>query len=242
MRNPRLVLVLALVVVVVVLGLAWLTVASSPEPGTAPSPSPSPSEATSALPSAATSPQATPTAAATPTPPTPPPATSPPEPPSDAGDDEGAAAAPAPPTPAPGDAATGGDEEAEQLTLRFSAEELSAAATEGLPPEAPVEAIDLAPRSGPGGAAVLDVRADVRDLPVGLTGEIVVEVAAGRLAPRLVDAQVGPFGLPEAVRAAIDDVLAELGDDLVDPGWQIEDVRVVDDELVVDASRTSTGG
>lgn len=239
MRNPRLVLVLALVLVVVVIGLAWLTVVSSPEPGPAPSPSPSPSATTSALPSAATrSPQATPTAPATPTPP---PATSPPDPPSAAGDDDGAAAAPTTPTSGPGDAAAG-DEEAERLTLRLSAEELSSAATQGLPPEAPVEAIDLAPRSAPGGAAVLDVRADVPGLPVELTGEIAVEVAAGRLAPRLVDAELGPFGLSEAVRATIDDVLAELGDDLVDPGWQIEDVRVVDEELVVDARRTSTGG
>lgn len=215
MRAPRLLPVIVLVLVVV--ALAWLTVAGSGQPSP-----PSPS----ATPSVTSTPSVTPTPPAPTWAPSPPPATPPAARPDDAAGDAGDA----PPAEAGGDPAS--------RTVRLTAQELSAAATQGLPDGSPVDSIELSPRRRSDGGPVLDVRAAVEGSPVALTGEIAVEVSGGRLMPRLVDARLGPFGLPEGARATIDDALVRLGDELVEPGWLIEDVAVADGVLVVRARTT----
>ena len=96
-----------------------------------------------------------------------------------------------------------------RVALSVTSSELTAAANNELPPEAPVDAIALDFGADDRDRPTIDFSTEMRDSGLDVTGAVVLEVRDGRVHPTLVDARAGPLPLPGSLREPVERTLDE---------------------------------
>lgn len=123
------------------------------------------------------------------------------------------------------------------VDLSVTGSELTSAANNALPPDAPVDAVDLEVRTGTDDRPTVGFSTTVSDSDLDVTGAVALDIVEGRVEPELVDARAGPLPLPGPLRDPVEDVVreaAELFVELDERGVDVTHLAVTDGMLVIE--------
>ncbi len=131
------------------------------------------------------------------------------------------------------------DEQGE-VELSVTSEELTAAANNGLPVDAPVDDVDLELRDDNGDITV-DFVAGLRDRGLDITGSVALDRVDGRVEPRLLEARAGVLPLGGPLRTPVENVVRDasaLFAQLAAQGVEVADLELGDQGLTISGTVT----
>lgn len=121
------------------------------------------------------------------------------------------------------------------VAVSVSESELTTAANNALPADAPVDRVDLE-LARADGAPVVRFSTELGDGGLDVSGTLALDLVDGRVRPELDDVRAGPFPVPAALRGPVDEVVAEARrffTALDERGIRVTDLQVRADQLQV---------
>lgn len=131
-----------------------------------------------------------------------------------------------------------------QVAVSVTEAELTTAANNDLPADAPVDRVDLG-LVEQDGQPVVRFSTELADSGLDVTGALTLDLVDGRVRPELDDVRAGPFPVPGPLRGPVEDVASEARrffTALADRGVRVTSLDIADDALFVDGVVRAAAG